>query len=205
MLERQTKGAGAFTVVSVTYMQDTLRMDSNQIGFVFLITLLSSVFGAKLGGYITNKTNPNTSLRLSILVFICSTAVAFFVLVNPEKQNYAYLFGVQWGMELGWLFTAENVYFAMCLPKGREAEFSGFYVYCSTVLGWSPLLLFMALNEAGVHQKWGLVLLIIYLAIAALLLTCVSSWAVVIEEASKVENDEENEENASNNNNVSVL
>ena len=192
-------GANAFTVLAVVFLDDQLGMSGTQIGVVFLTTLVASVPGAKLGSFITAKTNPNTSLKINLVLFSVVTFAGAFALSGPERAYLAYVFGVFWGVILGWFYSTENLFFSMVLPKGQEAELTGFFVYCTQILVWLPPLVFTAMIEAGVSQSWGLVSLITFFAIAVILLMFVAPWTSVLEESAKpinaelvkVEGDEE--------------
>lgn len=185
-------GANAFTVVSVLYLNETLKMGGAEIGMVMLLTLFATLPGSKLGEFVTKKTNPNTSWKLSMVSFIIFTAAASFVLDSPERKNFAYLWAVFWGISLGWFYPTENVFFAMSLPQGQEAELTGFFIYCTQVIVWFPPMLFTWLNESGVNQKWGLMTINIFFFIAICLLMMIKPWDEVIKDARKIDdNDEE--------------
>mmetsp|Transcript_29201 Transcript_29201/g.62094 ORF Transcript_29201/g.62094 Transcript_29201/m.62094 type:complete len:514 (-) Transcript_29201:192-1733(-) len=176
-------GASAFTVVSVTFMVEVLRMSGTEVGMVFLITLVTTIPGAKLGQWIAKKTNPITSLKLNLLVFSAVTAVGAFVLTGPEVKVLVYFFGCLWGGLLGWFYPLENVIFTMSVPAGQESELSGFYTYCRSILTWLPPLVFTVMNESGLHMKYGLLSLVIFLMIGLFLLQLMAPWEDVLEAA----------------------
>lgn len=95
-------GANAFTALAVTFMNVVLEMSSMQIGIMFLVVLVFSIPGTKVGEMVTNWSNPKTSWRLCLAFFSVVTAVGSAVLSGPERQNIAYLFGLLWGLCLGW-------------------------------------------------------------------------------------------------------
>lgn len=120
-------GANAFTTLSVTYMNVVLQMSSQQIGVQYLIVLLCTIPGSKLGEFVTNRLNPNVSFRLCLTFFSLVTAIAALILTGPAMQIVCYLFGILWGISLGWyvfykivLFTLNSVssnvlfYFTNC-------------------------------------------------------------------------------------------
>jgi len=194
-------GTSAFMVIAATYLADTMKMKSNEIGFGFFLLFLAVIPGATIGQYITKKTNPNTSWKLSMAYFMLITTASVFVITEPERKNFVYVWGVLWGLYLGWFYSAENLFFALCLPKGREAELSGFYTFCTQSLVWLPPLFFIVINESGMHQKWGLMMLNIFYILAITMLTIVAPWDEVMEEASKViDLDEEVGENSNDKN-----
>jgi MFS-type transporter involved in bile tolerance (Atg22 family) len=178
-------GANAFTVVAVVYLNDQLGMTGTEIGIVFLVTLVASVPGSKLASIVTKKTNPNTSLKLNLLVFSLFTFAGAFALTGPDVAYLAYVFGVLWGMVLGGFYSTENLFFSMVLPAGQEAELTGFFIYCTQILVWLPPLVFALMIEAGVKQTWGLMSLIIFFAIAIGVLCLVAPWPEVLEESAK--------------------
>lgn len=160
-------------------------MSGTEIGIVFLTTLLASVPGSKLGSIVTNRTNPNTSWKISLSVFSIVTFGGAFALSGPDRSYLAYVWGVMWGVILGWFYSTENLFFSMVLPKGQEAELTGFFVYCTQILVWLPPLVFSAMIEAGVKQTWGLMSLIIFFVIAIGFLSLVAPWPEVLEESAK--------------------
>lgn len=160
-------------------------MSGTEIGIVFLTTLIASVPGSKLGSIVTKKTNPNTSLKIDLALFSVITFAGAFVLSGPDVSYLAYVFGALWGIILGWFYSVENLFFSMVLPRGQEAELTGYFVYCSQILAWLPPLLFAVMIEAGVAQTWGLMSLIIFFAIAIGFLCLVAPWNDVLEESAK--------------------
>mmetsp|Transcript_17058 Transcript_17058/g.36857 ORF Transcript_17058/g.36857 Transcript_17058/m.36857 type:complete len:530 (+) Transcript_17058:80-1669(+) len=176
-------GANAFTVVAVTFMVEVLGMDTTQVTIIFLVTLLSSIPGAKFGQLIAKKTNPIISWKINLVVFSAVTAAGAFTLTGPSRQNLCYVFGVLWGVLLGWFYPLENVIFTLSVPKGQESELSGFYTYCRSIMTWCPPLIFTVMNEAGLHMKWGMLSLVIFLVAGLVLLQLMAPWEDVLEAA----------------------
>mmetsp|Transcript_15205 Transcript_15205/g.18515 ORF Transcript_15205/g.18515 Transcript_15205/m.18515 type:complete len:481 (-) Transcript_15205:209-1651(-) len=185
-------GANSFTTVSVTYLASELNMNGAQIGMVFLGSLISTLPGTAVASFVTKRTDPNTSWKLCMAYFAFTTIVGAFILTDESRTNYAYILSVFWGIALGWFYPTENLFFSMCLPKGQEAELSGFLVYCSTIISWLPPLIFTLLNEAGIHMKYGLISLTAFFFAAIILLSMAAPWPEIVEEAQKTieENDE---------------
>ncbi|KAL7542812.1 hypothetical protein ACHAXR_012126 [Thalassiosira sp. AJA248-18] len=178
-------GANAFTVVAVTFMVEVLSMTGTEVGIVFLVTLVSTIPGSKLGEIISKKTTPITSWKINLVTFMAITAVGSFVLTGPDRKSICYVFGVLWGSMLGWFYPLENVIFAMSIPKGQESELSGFYTYCRSILTWLPPLIFTVMNESGIDMKWGLLSLVIFLFIGLIFLQLMLPWDEFVAEAKK--------------------
>jgi undecaprenyl pyrophosphate phosphatase UppP len=84
-----------------------------------------------------------------------------------------------------WFYPTENLFFSLCLPKGKETELSGFFVYCSQILVWLPPLVFTLLVNADIDQKWGLMSIVVFFFIAIGILMMVAPWEEVLKESEK--------------------
>ena len=72
-------------------------------------------------------------LNMSLFcVWAAGGALAFDIEGVPPQVAFVWGFFV--GSFLGWFYSVENVFFSLALPKGQEAELSGFYVYCTQIL-----------------------------------------------------------------------
>lgn len=112
--------ANAFTVVAVVFLDEQVGLSGTEIGLFFLVTLLFSLPGSKLGAFITARTNPNVSWQLSMLGLMLWTSGGAVVLDYVPK-NASYIWGAGIGVMLGWFYPTENLFFSMILPKGHEA------------------------------------------------------------------------------------
>jgi MFS-type transporter involved in bile tolerance (Atg22 family) len=172
----------AFTVVSVVYLDEHIGLSGTEIGIFFLVTLIASLPGTKLGACVTHRTNPSRSFRICMACLVVVT-IAGAILVDYTVHAVAYLWAVCIGVFLGWFYPTQNLYFSMILPKGQEAEFSGFYVYCTQILGWAPPLLFSALVTADISQTFGVISVSFFLIIAIGIMSCAASWPEILEES----------------------
>lgn len=205
-------GANAFTSLSVTYMNVVLQMSSQQIGVQYLIVLLCTIPGSKLGEFVSNRLNPSISFRLCLTFFSLVTAIAALVLTGPTMQVVCYIFGIFWGISLGWyvlfhiifsyflfpwshfffllykrklnhrFYPTEEIMLTMMCPVGQEAELSGFFVFSTNILVWLPPLIFTIMNQSGINMRWGLMSLVIFFVIAIGLLSLMDKWEKVSSE-----------------------
>jgi MFS-type transporter involved in bile tolerance (Atg22 family) len=174
----------AFTVVSVVYLDGHIGMSGSEIGIFFFVTLLGTLPGSKLGAFVTHRTDPNTSIRLCMACLTVVTIVGALIL-SKGMLVLSYVWGVCIGVMLGWFYPTENLFFSMCLPKGHEAELSGFYVYCTQILGWLPPLIFSLLVSNDVSQKYGVMSVTVFFLVAIGLLSCAAPWDEIVDEVSQ--------------------
>uniref|UniRef100_A0A7R9ZM90 Major facilitator superfamily (MFS) profile domain-containing protein n=1 Tax=Craspedostauros australis TaxID=1486917 RepID=A0A7R9ZM90_9STRA len=133
---------------------------------------------------VTSRLNPNTSWSICMGVLLLVLVAGALILGIGDLGGLAtYIWGVCVGLCLGWFYCTENLYFSMCLPKGQEAELSGFFVYATQILGWLPPLLFTVLVESGIDQTWGVVITSFGFLAAICLLRCSNPWDEVVAEA----------------------
>lgn len=176
-------GADAFTTVSISFLSEVLKFNGTEVGIVFLIALAGTIPGAKFASIISQKTNPVTSYKGTLLFFSVVTVAGSFVLQGPEMRNVAFCFAFLWGVCLGMFYPTANLIFALSLPKGQESELTGFWIYASQIIVWLPPLIFTLMNESGIHMKYGLMSLIIFFIIGFLFLFLMEPWSKIREEA----------------------
>lgn len=178
--------ATAVVSVAVTYLTSSIQLNSTELGIFFIITLLSTAVGTQIGGkWITKKTNPNLSWKLSMVYLYVVLIIGAFVLdaLPFELRSVSYGWAVFLGLGLGWFYPTGNLFFSMCLPKGSEAEFAGFWVYCSQILAWLGPLLFSVLVQYNVEQKYGVMVVAHGFIIGAGFLMFTSTWGEILLEA----------------------
>ncbi|GAX17521.1 hypothetical protein FisN_18Lh166 [Fistulifera solaris] len=174
----------AFTTVAVVFLDEQIGLSGTEIGLFFLVTLLFSLPGSKIGAFVTAQTNPNTSWQLcmlSLMLFASGGAI----LLDYIPKSLSYLWGAGIGLYLGWFYPTENLFFSMILPKDHEAELAGFYVYCTQILSWLPPLIFTILVEADVNQTYAVVAVSSFLLISILSLQCAAPWDDILEESGR--------------------
>ena len=162
----------AIITIATTYMSTFLDMTSSEIGSVFLVVLIMGIPGAKLGELLAFRINPLVSAKVCLLMFFLSTSAAAIVLTGPENKQYAIIFGVLWGICMGWLHPMHTVLFIGLTPGDARTEFMGIYIFCQQVLSWLPPLVFTILNEFGASMSIGLASLDIFFFIG---LVCLQS------------------------------
>ena len=177
-------GANAFTLVAVTYLEDVVQLSGINIGIVFLIVLISTIPGSFISRYITSKTNPMTSLKIQLCFFIGFNFIAFLTMTSEDDEILAFIYAVVWGLLIGWFYSARLLIFSMIMPEGQESELSGFFIYCTQILGWLPPLVFTIMNETGINLSWGGIHLNIYLFLGLCLLQLMPTWKKCMDDTS---------------------
>mmetsp|Transcript_26134 Transcript_26134/g.30354 ORF Transcript_26134/g.30354 Transcript_26134/m.30354 type:complete len:486 (+) Transcript_26134:142-1599(+) len=182
-------GTNALTLVSVTYLKEAVEFSGTEIGIMFLIVIFCTIPGSAFGAWVTNKTNPKTSIKLQLVFFIIVNFAAFTTMTEPHHHHLAYYYGILWGISLGWFYPTESLIFSMIMPKGQEAELAGFFLYCTQILGWLPPLIFTIMNENGVSLSWGGIHLNAYMLLGAGCYQMMPSWSsclAIVREENKI-------------------
>lgn len=176
--------AEAFAVVAVVYMDERLGMKTVEIGVFFMIGIFSLIPGTFLGDFVTARTNPNTSWKLSMLKLKATAVVGALTLNKENIYPGGYIWAVIIGISLGWFYSAEILLFSMCVPQEEgEAEIAGFYAYCAIILSWLPPLIFSVMVEAEMEQSMGVIAVSGFFTIGFLIMSMASPWEEILEEA----------------------
>jgi MFS-type transporter involved in bile tolerance (Atg22 family) len=162
-----------------------MQLSTQQIGIFFVVTVIAVCLGTGLGRFITNKTTPLLSWKLSMIYLFVTLMVGALVLddLPPNFKEVSYIWGLFVGVGLGWYYPTESVFFSLVVPPGQEAEFSGFFVYCGQILAWLFPLVFSILIENDIPQKYGVIVVASGLLIALFFLMLTCSWEDIVKES----------------------
>ena len=172
--------ANTFTVVAVVFLDEELGLSGGEIGLFFVIALLGMIPGGKLGGMVTKWTNPNTSWRLALTILFLLGVLGGLVLNRENARTLGYGWGFLVGLNLGWHYPTSGLFFSMIIPEGQEAELSGFFVYCTQIIGWLPPLLFSIMVEKDIKQGYGVIVTAGFALVAVVLLSMAPSWPDIV-------------------------
>merc|ERR1740139_522512 len=151
-----------FTIVTPVYLKEQMGFDASIINIILILVFASIIPGSFVASFLSEKTNPKTSMIINQLTFIVVNFAGFLILNGPDRKIFIWPFVVIWGLLIGWYYTTDVLLFSLILPKGQEAEFAGFYQYCSQIFRWFPPLIFTVMFEADVNLSWGGIHLNIY-------------------------------------------
>jgi len=172
----------AITTLSIIYLQEAIKLNTMSVGIFFIITLLGTIPGTRIALRVSNKLNPNASLKFALVILFLILMIGVLVLESLPKYC-PYIWGFCIGVALGWFYPTENLFFSMVMPKGQEAELSGLFVYCTQILSWLPPLLFQLMVEANVPQEYGIIVASSFLLPAAGFLMLTGTWDEILEES----------------------
>ena len=178
-------GILAVLPIAVTFSTDVLKMNSSEVGLVFVVALLGSMPGTRVQRMIYQSTDPKISWMGNFAVTGLISVIGAFVLRDEEYKFLGYVWGGLWGFCFGWYFPTKIMIFSKILPKGQDSEYSGFLVYASQILVWLPPLLFSLSVEAGLNQRLGLLSLAIFSFLAFLASMNMSSWHDMLKTAGR--------------------
>lgn len=176
------EGANAAVVtIGTTFMVHFLAMDGRDVGIVFLVILISGPLGSKLGEFIALRSSPVTSAKVCLVMYIVTQTSAAATLTGPERSQYTYIFGVAWGMCLGWLHPMLLTTFVTIRPSGMDAQMMSLYLFCGTGFTWLPPLLFTICNELGIPISVSMVSLDIFFLLGLVCLFVMGDYQTAIE------------------------
>jgi UMF1 family MFS transporter len=163
---------GIYTVIVYAAIYGGIRfgMSEQSLIIFFIIAQVTSVIGAALFGWISDKFNVRLSLSVSILIWIGVVAWAYFC----GSQTEYYLLGLVAGMAIGSSQANSRTMLSLLTPIDKQAEFFGFYTLVgriSAVVG--PFVYGQVTRIAG-NQRYAIVSLAAFFIIGWILLQKVS-------------------------------
>ena len=151
-------GSGVVLSIAVTFLTFFVQMNVKEIAIVSIIMLFTNIPGALLSKVMCRIANPLNSWRMALMCFAINNAcIALFVSGStPADKIKMYCFAATAGTSFGWMFPSQKTLIVAIIPKGQEFEIMGLISFFGQIVGWMPVLVFTALNEAGVSMRWGL-------------------------------------------------
>ena len=116
---------GVNTVITFAgvFAARTLGFTFTEIIGLFMLVQLAALAGSAAWAAPTDRRGPRFVVRATLVQWAAVTVAAFFVL---EKWHF-WLVAVLAGTGLGAIQAASRTFMATLVPRGREAEFFGFY------------------------------------------------------------------------------
>eukprot|EP00985_Skeletonema_marinoi_P032698 scaffold39416_cov190-Skeletonema_marinoi.AAC.1 len=140
----------ALLIIITTYSIELLNFSSSEAGVMYLIVLISSVIGCYISELSLRLLSPIRSNQLCIMSMALFTALAAAFV--KESRALFYMFASFWGVCGGWKYTIEVLthiiynaaterYLAITIiPKNKDAELMGAYLFFGQILSWLPPL-----------------------------------------------------------------
>lgn len=176
--------AFSLTTIAPVYLASYLGFDATQIGIFFIIAQVGLIAGSQLSVVWLKFTDPKVSWWTSMLGLSLLAIIGAFAL-NRNTGYGTYVWGLSTGVFLGWHYCSQRTTFSLCLPKGQDAEMSGFFQYCSIILSWLPPLLFSTLVQTNIGENYALAALSLFGFVTVVLLWFMPSWQNMISDVSK--------------------
>jgi MFS transporter, UMF1 family len=116
---------GVNTVIffAAVFAAKTLGFSFEEIIGLFMLVQISALVGSAVWARPTDRLGPRLVVRVTLVQWTLVTVLAFFVQVKWQFWVVAVLAGTG----LGAVQAASRTFMATLIPRGREAEFFGFY------------------------------------------------------------------------------
>jgi UMF1 family MFS transporter len=160
------------------FSKKTLGFSQAEAIALFLVVQISALAGAFLWAKPTDTMGPKRVLLIVIVQWSAVVTAAYLVQTKMQFFGIAVLAGTG----LGAIQAAARAFMASLTPKGREADFFGFFSLCgksAAVLG--PLLFGQISHATGGNQRLAILSVMILFIIGGMLLTRVQAGGPSLE------------------------
>lgn len=159
-------GITTVIVFASIYGKERFGMSMQDMILYFILAQFTSIAGAALFGWLSDKYNVKLSLSISLQIWIVVVIWAFFCRSALEY----YFVGLLAGMAIGSSQANSRTMLSILTPKDKQAEFFGFYTLTgrlSSIIG--PILYGWIAHKTG-DIRWAILSLIVFF---------VSGWLVL--------------------------
>mmetsp|Transcript_29293 Transcript_29293/g.39082 ORF Transcript_29293/g.39082 Transcript_29293/m.39082 type:complete len:166 (+) Transcript_29293:160-657(+) len=133
--------------------------------------------------FLTRRMDPMKLYKIIIVLMMIMNFASFMGLTRPSQKNMAYLIASIFGIFVGFYYPLSRIIYAMIVPRGQEAELSGFFRYCTQVLAWLPPLTFTVINEKGYDFAFGAISVNGFMFIGLVIFMFMKPWNQCLEDA----------------------
>lgn len=160
---------GVNTVINFAsaFAAKTMGFSFPELLGLFAVVQVSALSGAYLWAYPTDRLGPKRVVMLMLAQWTAVILAAYFV----QTKTQFFMVAVLAGSGLGAIQAASRAFMSTLIPKGREADFFGFYSLCgksAAVLG--PLIFGGVSRAAGGNQRTAILSVMVMFLIGAVLL-----------------------------------
>ena len=160
---------GVTTVIyfAAGFATQTLNFSEQEAIGLFLVVQASALAGAYLWARPTDRWGPKRVVMLMLAQWCAVVTAAYFV----QSKAQFWVVAVLAGTGLGAIQAASRAFMSTLIPKGREADFFGFYALCGKTAAVMGPLLFGGVSRAtGGNQRLAILSVMALYLIGALLL-----------------------------------
>lgn len=146
-------GVNTVIAFSAIFAAQTLGFPMDQLIVLYLVVQLSALAGAMLWAGPTDARGPKPVVMATLVQWSLVVTAAYFVTSRPQF----YALAIFAGTGLGAIQAASRTFMATLTPRGREAEFFGFYALVGKTAAIAGPLVFGGVSHAlGGNQRAGI-------------------------------------------------
>jgi UMF1 family MFS transporter len=171
---------GIQTVIALAsqYGTEELKLEQGTLILTILIVQFLAFGGALLLGAVAGRIGARKTIALSLLLWIVVLLAAFRLPAGEPTQFM--LLGAAIGLVLGGSQALSRSLFSQLIPRGREGEYYGFYEISDKGTSWLGPLLFGLVFQLTNSYRIGLISLLVFFVIGAVLLMLVPVRRAII-------------------------
>lgn len=168
---------GVLTVISFggIYAVTTLAFTTKEVIIFFLIVQFSAMLGSFLFAYLGKVNGEFKSLRIVLILWMFVCVLSFLASYVSFKSELFYFAGILAGIALGSSQSLSRSYYSRMIPKGKEAEFFGFYALSGRFAAILGPFVFGLVSSLTGRQEYSILSILIFFALGLYLLNSVPS------------------------------
>ena len=172
---------GIQTVIALAsqFGTEELKLGQSTLIVTILLVQFLAFGGALLLGALALRIGARKTVLLSLLLWLGVVLAAFWL---PEGQAVPFmLLGAAIGLVLGGSQALSRSLFAQLIPAGKEGEYYGFYEISDKGTSWLGPLAFGLVFQLTNSYRVGIVSLVVFFVLGAILLALVPMRRAVVE------------------------
>ena len=133
--------------LAVTIMT-AMGLTSNQVSLAIVLVVLVAILGPLLVTFLQRKYKVSIQKLMLGVVTFYMISIILFPLIASISYPFVIIAALSIGLAQGMWLASGQAFFASLCPGGKEATFTGAYMFANKLMDWIPPLVFSILNQA---------------------------------------------------------
>ena len=125
-----------------------MGLTSNQVSLAIVLVVLVAILGPLLVTFLQRKYKVSIQKLMLGVVTFYMISIILFPLIASISYPFVIIAALSIGLAQGMWLASGQAFFASLCPGGKEATFTGAYMFANKLMDWIPPLVFSILNQA---------------------------------------------------------
>ncbi len=170
---------GITTVITFSsiYAVTTLHFTIKEVSLLFIASQITAFFGAFIFGHLQGWIGGKKTINMTLFIWCFVCIGAFFA----QSKLQFFIIALIAGMAMGASLAVSRSFMGLFIPRGKEAEFFGFYILSGKFAAILGPFLFGAISSVTGNQRFAILTVLSFFIIGLIIMHFINEEAGIKE------------------------